>query len=57
MEGESRGGDLVTTEELTADPGAAAFLAGVAHRREPFERLVKGFSTPIRLVRIGFGEG
>ncbi len=54
MEGESRGNDLVTTQDLASDPGAAAFLSAVPHRAEPFERQVKGFSAPIGLVRIAF---
>jgi class 3 adenylate cyclase len=50
LQNESRGGDIVLSEAMAAEPGVAAMLAQLAARAET--ALVKGFAEPIALRRV-----
>jgi class 3 adenylate cyclase len=50
LQGESTGGDLVVSEALAADPGAAARLAPLGPVRE--QARVKGFAEPVAFLRV-----
>jgi class 3 adenylate cyclase len=50
LEGESRGGDIVLSADLAADPGVAALLAPLAPSRE--SAAVKGFDAPVAFLRL-----
>lgn len=50
LEGESRGGDIVLSEAMVAEPGMAAELDRLMATEETV--MVKGFSEPIRMRRI-----
>ncbi len=53
LQGESRGGDIVLSDELARDPAVAAVLAGCAARRE--SRGIKGFAAPVAYRRLAGG--
>jgi class 3 adenylate cyclase len=50
LQGESRGGDIVVSEALAADPAVAALLAGREARHE--EAQLKGLSRPVPYRRL-----
>jgi class 3 adenylate cyclase len=54
LEGESRGGDLVLSRALAADPGVAALLAG--HKASEEQARLKGFDRPVDFLRLTFDE-
>ena len=50
LQGASRGGDIVVSEAMTADPPVAALMAGLELERET--RQLKGFDAPVAFARI-----
>jgi class 3 adenylate cyclase len=50
LQGESRGGDIVVSQALTADPAVAPLLGGVPASSE--SAIVKGFPAPIAFCRL-----
>jgi class 3 adenylate cyclase len=54
-EHESRGGDLVATDEVFDDEEVRRALASIAHRAETFRAPLKGFDDEVALHRISFG--
>jgi class 3 adenylate cyclase len=50
LQGESRGGDIVISQALAADPAAAPLLRDVSGTAE--RATVKGFSAPVPFVRL-----
>jgi class 3 adenylate cyclase len=57
LQGESRGGDIVVSEDMAAEPGVAASLDALGAKVE--SATVKGFGEPVWLRRVpqdGLGE-
>jgi class 3 adenylate cyclase len=52
LQGESRGGDVVLSESLAADPGADALLLARVPERETAR--LRGIAEPVAFVRLGF---
>ncbi|HEY1795302.1 MAG TPA: adenylate/guanylate cyclase domain-containing protein [Stellaceae bacterium] len=50
LQGQSRGGDIVVSEDMTAEPGVAAALDGLGAVAETAS--VKGFTEPVGLRRV-----
>jgi class 3 adenylate cyclase len=50
LQGESRGGDIVVSEDMAAEPGVAAALDALGAGAE--SAAVKGFGEPVRLRRV-----
>ena len=50
LQGQSRGGDIVLSEAIAAEPGIEAQLAGLRPSRETAR--VKGFAEPVRFRRV-----
>jgi len=50
LQGESRGGDIVLSEAMAADPGVAMVLDKLSASSE--RALVKGFAEPVGLRRV-----
>jgi class 3 adenylate cyclase len=50
LQGESKGGDIVVSQALAADPAVAPLLRGVASAAET--ATVKGFATPVAFLRL-----
>ena len=50
LQGESRGGDIVLSEEFAADPGVQEWLGESQISHE--EARVKGFAKPVEFVRL-----
>ncbi len=53
LQGQSRGGDIVISETLAAEPAVAALLEGVAASRESAR--LKGFDEPVPFLRLADG--
>jgi len=54
LQGESRGGDVVLSAEIAADPAVAALLDG--RRVSPDEARLKGFAEPVAFHRLVFAQ-
>jgi len=52
LQGESRGGDVVLSRAMAADPQVAALLAGCGASEE--EARLKGFDRPVAFLRLSF---
>jgi class 3 adenylate cyclase len=50
LQGESKGGDIVVSQALAADPAVAPLLHGVASSAET--ATVKGFAAPVAFLRV-----
>ncbi|HEX3885108.1 MAG TPA: hypothetical protein VHW66_20810 [Stellaceae bacterium] len=50
LQGESRGGDIVVSEAMAAEPGVAERLARLGATAE--STVVKGFAEPVGLRRV-----
>ena len=55
LEGQSRGGDIVISKSLAADPGVAALLENYALSEESAE--LRGFDAAVPFLRIDRSAG
>jgi class 3 adenylate cyclase len=54
LQGESRGGDVMVSAELAAEPEVAELLLGL--ELEPGETRLRGFGRPVPLTRVSSGR-